>query len=457
MLVKNLKYGSKVESAPCRSTRVNIQPQNGSGPYNLNDQIIINIPTRNNLVLVPTESYLKFTATVTSGAANNIVRWDSCGAHGMIQRLRVWSGSNLLEDIDCYSLLAKELFDLQVSSDSTYGKHNILVGTRNDLIATLPDITAGAAYTQADMVALDKASISCLQVNSGESLGTLALNGTYQATYCLNLVSILGTLSNQYFPVFACTSAPIRMEIQLASTAVNALNASQTINSIVLTNVEYVANFIELSDNAMGMIYSSLQGAPLQYVVPSYRNYQYSYSLGVAQTQVSFPVPAKFSSLKSIIVSVRDKLTGAATFFPFSSCTMQIIDYSFRVGSTIMPTKNPTTLQEMFCEVLKAVGSMSDLNHQPSIEKTSYTLQGSVANDAPGSVNSGSFYLGLDLESYSNADKSAIFAGYNSNTDDIFCIMNFAAQSAATTVRFDAFAMFDQVLVFENNTAYVKF
>jgi hypothetical protein len=35
--------------------------------------------------------------------------------------------------------------------------------------------------------------------------------------------------------------------------------------------------------------------------------------------------------------------------------------------------------------------------------------------------------------------------------------MNFAGQAAATTVRFDAFAMFDEVLVFENNTAYVKF
>ena len=92
MLVKNLKYGSKVESSPCRSSRVNIAPQNGTGAYNLNDTIIINLPTRNNLVLVPTESYLKFTATVTSGADNNIVRWDSGGAHGLIQRIRVWSG-----------------------------------------------------------------------------------------------------------------------------------------------------------------------------------------------------------------------------------------------------------------------------------------------------------------------------------------------------------------------------
>jgi hypothetical protein len=59
MLPKNLKYGTKIESAVARSSRVNIQPQSGT-TYGPNDTITINIPTRNNLVLVPTESYLKF-------------------------------------------------------------------------------------------------------------------------------------------------------------------------------------------------------------------------------------------------------------------------------------------------------------------------------------------------------------------------------------------------------------
>jgi len=45
------------------------------------------------------------------------------------------------------------------------------------------------------------------------------------------------------------------------------------VSSIALSNVEYVANYIELSDVAMGMIQQSLQGQPLQFVVPSYRNY----------------------------------------------------------------------------------------------------------------------------------------------------------------------------------------
>jgi hypothetical protein len=86
MIPKNLKYGSKVESAPARSIRSNIQPQVGT-QFGLNEVIQINIPTRQNLVMVPTESYLKFRFRATSGANNNVFRWDSGGAHGLIQRV----------------------------------------------------------------------------------------------------------------------------------------------------------------------------------------------------------------------------------------------------------------------------------------------------------------------------------------------------------------------------------
>lgn len=91
MIPKNLKYGSKVESAPARSIRSNIQPQVGT-KFSLNELIQINIPTRQNLVMVPTESYLKFNFRVGSNAEDTVFRWDSCGAHGLIQRIRVYHG-----------------------------------------------------------------------------------------------------------------------------------------------------------------------------------------------------------------------------------------------------------------------------------------------------------------------------------------------------------------------------
>ena len=123
----------------------------------------------------------------------------------------------------------------------------------------------------------------------------------------------------------------------------------------------------------------------------------------------------------------------------------------------------------MFAEVCKAIASISDLNHHPSIELASYTFDTSYANNDAmntlatatmnaSNVSSSSFYVGLDLENYANSDKSQIFAGWNSSTDDIYYIPTFAAQTAdSTVVRFDAFALFDSLLVFQNNTCYVKY
>ena len=188
-------------------------------------------------------------------------------------------------------------------------------------------------------------------------------------------------------------------------------------------------------------------------------------------TQLTMPIPAKFSSLKSIFVTARDtaKSCGVLTYFPYSCNKFSITSYFFRIGAQVVPSKVPDSVAEMFSEAVKAIGSMGDLNHQPSIEFNSYTQDVPVANSgdaniamgtayyAQSAVNSGAFYVGLDLENYANADKNAIFSGWNSNTDDIYFVPTYAGQAAATTTRFDAFAMFDTVLVFENNTCFVKY
>jgi hypothetical protein len=484
MLPKSLRYQSKVESCVARSSKVNIAAQNGTGPYGLGDTIILNIPTRNNLVLAPTESYLKFKCAVTSQAAGNAFRWDSCGAHGLIQRIRIFHGSNLLQDIDNYGLLAKILFDLQQPTDATYGKQNMLCGTRADLVTTFQDINDTTYPNATDLassqvlanqlkVILKNGRIPSYAANSGERIGgdrtaLTASGATVSDTYCLNLISLIGSLSSSnYVPLFAMTSAPLRVEIQLVDNFYKACSdltsaSAATSATLALTNVEYVANFIELGDSAMSIIYGSLEGQPLQYVVPDFRNYQFSTTLQTTATQVAMPIPAKFSSLKSLLTTVRANGTGTfGGHFPFSSTTLGIVDYQFRVGSQIMPPKVPSTIVEMFAEACKAMGSISDLFYTPSIDKYSYSLPTPQAsNDSATNVSSttsGSFVIGLDLENYSAAPKDTIFAGYNSNTDDIFLIMNFAGQTNATVTRFDAFSNFDSVIVCENNNAYIKF
>ena len=474
MLPKNLSYGSKVESASAKSFRSNIQPQNGTGNYNAGDTIIINIPTRNNLVFVPCESYLKFNLNVTSNANNNSFRLDSNGVHGVIQRIRVFHGSNLISDIDNYGLLAKILFDLQVPTDSAYGKQNILVGTRNDLTLKFPVIVnADVVPANAGATPITNFTLPVLQTNSGARLNNalVANNGVVSQTFCLNLISLAGTLcKDKYFPLFACTSAPLRVEIQLVSSCQQAMNTTDAA-TFSINNCEYIAQMIELSDNAMNIIRESQNGQPLQFVNPDYRNYQFNAALPNAITQISMPIPAKFSSLKSLFVTIRDTAkNGTITYFPYSCNKFYLTSYFFRIGAQVIPSKIPDSTAEIFSETCKAIGSMSDLNHQPSIELSSFTQDIALVNTGDtnialatnfvqsSSINSGSFYVGLDLENYANSDKGAIFSGWNSNTDDIYFIPTFAANNpAVAAARFDAFANFDTVLVFENGTAYVKY
>jgi len=118
MIPRNLIYNNKIESSASRSWKANIAPQNGTGNYGANDTITINLPTGPNLVTVMSENYLKFDVTFTATTANDYLRWDSCGAHGLFSRIRIYHGSNLLEDIENYAALAKMFFDMQVPTSA---------------------------------------------------------------------------------------------------------------------------------------------------------------------------------------------------------------------------------------------------------------------------------------------------------------------------------------------------
>ena len=310
MLPNSLKYQTKIESSASRCYRSNIQAQT-SGPFNPNDTIIINIPTRNNLCLCPADSYLKFRVNLTNPSPTVgclYARWDACGSHGVIQRIRCFSGSNLLSDIDNYGQLAKILFDAQMSTDSTYGKFSLLAGTRNDLVVNTPNNSA-------------------LQVKSGRRFGSsngsasgVAISTTLNETYCLNLISLVGSLCpDKYLPLWAMTSAPLRIEIQLVQNVANAICSDVPLN-MTIDKVEYVAQMIEISDMAIDIIKQSMNGQPLQFVFNDFKNFQSTFPVSAGSSSVSIPIPAKYSSLKALFIAQQDSTKiGVNTFFPMSS------------------------------------------------------------------------------------------------------------------------------------------
>ena len=277
----------------------------------------------------------------------------------------------------------------------------------------------------------------------------------------------LAVRRNTYSVINGINAAPLRVELVLQPSIVNAIciapsgavpSAGGVTGGFALNNVEFVGEFLELPDSAIAAVKAG-SSSPLQMVVPDWRAYTFSYSLGTSQTTVSMPIPAKFSSLKSIVVNQRQK-TGDATYYPVASCVSNLVSYQFRVGSEVLPSTAPTTTSDFFNEAVKCFGSIADMDYQPSIDKDAYEQNAPVVVDTfieGQTSNSGGFVVGIDLESYQNADKSSIFSGMNTNTSDIFFQPVHSAFGSATTCYYTAFANFDSVLVCENGVAYTRF
>ena len=130
----------------------------------------------------------------------------------------------------------------------------------------------------------------------------------------------------------------------------------------------------------------------------------------------------------------------------------------------LLPSKPCTLVSEMFAECLKAIGSLSDLNHAPAIDFDTYNIDvtevsNETVNVIPTKMSS-SFYVGIDLENYSGADRSQLFSGTNTSSDDIFYNATYAGNAGnadSVNLTLDAFACYDSVIIFENGTAYVKY
>lgn len=469
MLPRNLKYGTKSEAQSAKAYLSNITPNGQLGGYNPGSVCKILIPTDPNIALCTPESVLKFKVKIQG--ENGVGRLDSAGAHSFIQRIKIFAGSNVLEEIDNYNLFAKEMINLQMSKDSMM-RHNVTGGMKPTSL-TKSDITTADATNEATASALANsikttlnAGVNTDYINNGDYLkangGDTEDNNHY--TFAITLMSILGSFSNVYFPLFKL-STPVRLEITFASSihGTGAFNANAT--GFQINDVEYLASYLKLSDSAMASLNSSLDNGMVSYSTLGVKNSNYTFALGNSQTQVNFMIDAKHASVKSILVSMRDtNKIDVANYYPLSTHHFNTEKYYFKIGSnSSTPSIPPNTKEQMFNELMKSTGSFAEVSHCSLINRKTYNdairpVENTATTLLNGSVSSGNFLIGIDTESYCSSDKSSIYTGTQLTTSDVTCVINHKAQGGdnEVTARYDAFVMFDKELVFMNGTAYAS-
>jgi len=472
-LPKNLLYANKVDAMGARPYVSNLQPQ-GAQTYSANDVIIFNVPSNRNTVLSPHDSYLKFSMTATNGAAaQDFVRLSKAGAHGFIQRIRVFHGSTLLEDVDNYGNLMAQLSTHQRSADNVSYKGSVVEGWEESCAVLCNGVGIGAAVPTYNINGLRGLRIA----NAAYTAVQLAAGGvTVLKTFCIPLVSILGTLSDKYMPLFAMTSSPIRLEIQLVNSALIPFHAVAAMASFSITNCEFIGSFVELSDQALSVVQQASGGGPLTMAVNRWSNLVYNANLLNATTNVSCPVPFKYSSVQAIINSIRGNSSGAITFDAFESNNYNINEYWYQFGSESLPTKHPGSgtgyplatggdHQTMFNYYCSALGSPYALDYNPLVSLHTYDTRAipvataETLNTTVGNLTSiaGSFGIGQELVSFPSANQDQMFSGRNTSTEDIYHNMIFAANAAAPAVRFDYYCLHHAVIICENGQAQIRY
>lgn len=269
------------------------------------------------------------------------------------------------------------------------------------------------------------------------------------------------------------TSSPLRLELQLVASAQIPVVAITAVSSFAISNVEIIGSFIELSDQALSVIQQSQMGAPLTMAVNRYSNLVFNATLNNSTTNVSCPVPFKYSSVQAIMNTIRANASGAITFDAYGSNHFRLNEYWYQFGSESLPTKHPGSSstgggdhQTMFNYYCSALGSPYDLDYNPLISLYTYDTQpvplatAETANTAAQNLStiSSSFGVAQELVSFPSASQDQMFSGRNTTTEDIYHNLIFnATGGAAVTVRFDYYCLHHAVIICENGSASIRF
>ena len=314
-----------------------------------------------------------------------------------------------------------------------------------------------------------------------------------RARFCLPLISgVIGTLACRLIPIcqlnsdilvnvytasnetaICCGATPGHMDVHdISVPAVKAISTTDFPRSYRLENVELNCAIVEISSSAQEAIDSMTGGI---YTIPSTSYRHYATSLQGGSTHHEFMIPARFTSLKSLIGCMRPTSVsdGGGESTQNFTLTNRIKNWmtslQYRVGSVLVPQEpismenvyfstfgaeqsfaNNGSASEAFAHLLECVGqSVSDLDLECCMNSSIYgnnlptnllSINGETATNVGGhsnnAISDGRYYkmiaegsqsgfaFGIDLESFSTTHcSSPVQCGTNTLGLNIFCIL----------------------------------
>lgn len=432
-ITSDLNFSMKPIATRCRSYRASILPTNKS-QFNQQDTAIIYVPGgRASTYLDCGQTYLRLTIKNTDASSTNSLYLDG-GAHCIINRIDIFHGSNLLETIQSYNILANYIYDVQASASQRAGLSN----------------TYGFGYT-------------------GDRNGT-ALIGGNQMTFCIPLFSgVLGVLNDKALPL-GFLRDDVRMEITFEKNDLAVYSASST-SIYQVVDLQLELTIMELSDEGESMVRQHADpNAPIFMHCSTWKHFTSNLPSG-SSGQYATLVPARYASLKQLALAPRrasDQILGSYSIG--SRVNPNISQYNWRIGSNLIPSKpvvlinsqNTGAFAEAYTEMLRAFHSLHSVSNSSCLGATEYNVCDTkpagttvtTATAAGDTAYRNGFVIAQECESFANRN-DVLVSGMNTLNNQVFfeCQVNSATSESYTL---DFFAWHDMIMVLENGVITVR-
>tara|TARA_R110002096_G_scaffold3821_4_gene18574 strand:+ start:414 stop:1964 length:1551 start_codon:yes stop_codon:yes gene_type:complete len=435
----------------------------------------LEIPTSPGTFLQSGTTTLKFDFNISSTIApaalgDGSVLFDSTAA-SLIRRVRVYSGSSLIEDINEYSKIYELMRDATASSAECETTGSIEGGPNTEVFCPggapnqteVATLTLGCSNVRRSNTDLDFMVPTLLNVGPAD-------NVPYQFEIPL-MSGTIGTMCPKWFPLGAAGAAPLRVEIELNnnnSAIVQSSQSQQPAQGVIpppaptnqatwsIENVELHCDIVQLDNNAMALVDNSVGG---EYVVntSSFRHSQANVNAGVNSS--STILPFRFSSAKAFLSRHYSQAGQLVRYSPSQTGATRgnAIEYHHMIGSSHVPANNVRLGQaeqpagallagvnftwrqgavEGVSELMKAVHGKNILQVSNKINNTNWNrsvIAGVTGLDGVGQeVQRGTFTYAVDLESQGKASE-LIENGTSTVSLQCFLNVNYGGAAGAGT------------------------
>jgi hypothetical protein len=409
-LTDAMNFTPKAVGAPSRSFRMVLNPIN-SGNASPGDVVKFDIPVgRPNQFIDTSETTFQF--GVLNNSANDAFLLDG-SAYCFVNRLDVLSAGQVLETIQAYNVLTGTLLDLQVNGADAVMPMTINLGT---------SFSANANYDRYGK--------------------TVAKSGTGEFSIPLACSGVLGSGCSKYLPVAKVND--LRLELTIEN-AVQAVVQTANTASFSITNPQLVLTYVEIAPD-MAQQLEVATGGRYMVSTESWRNYQTI--LPATRTGDSVLIPARYSSLRTLLHTFRDNANNSdqtkywlsARTNPFFSSTGATCSYQYQMGSVLVP-QSPVKggVAETWVNTQQAFHNVGSISPGSRASINNWTTA-AYASDA----TMGTFAFAQNFDSFLNKSTD-MSVGMNTLAQPTFLQMTYPA-SVSIANRFDTFAHFDALI-----------